>query len=101
LTRTPVRAIIEHVFGIYVRRRLAFVLVLVTLVLGGLRFAASSSGAGPAVRYDVVPGDTLWSIAASHYDGDPRAEIDSIRSANHLQTDLIVPGQVLLLPAGA
>ena len=88
-------------FDLYVRRRLAFLLVLAALVIGGLRFAASSSGAGPAVRYDVVPGDTLWSIAAAHYDGDPRAEIDAIRSTNHLQTDLIVPGQVLLLPADA
>ena len=86
-------------FDVYLRRRLSFVLLLATLVVGSLHFAAPSSGAGPALRYYVVPGDTLWTIASSSYHGDPRGAIDAIRSANHLHSDLLLPGQVLLLPA--
>jgi LysM repeat protein len=86
-------------FDVYLRRRLAFVLVLLLLVLGGLRFASPSSGAAPAVRYTVQTGDTLWGIASERYGGDPRGGVDAIRSANRLDDASIRPGEVLLLPS--
>ncbi len=87
-------------FDVYLRRRLAFVLVLLVLVVSGLRFAAPSSGAAPPVRYTVQAGDTLWGIASDRYGGDPRAGVDAIRSANRLGDASIRPGELLLLPAG-
>jgi LysM repeat protein len=61
--------------------------------------ARASHGAGPEVRYTVKQGDTLWSIAVSHYAGDPRDAIYRIDRRNHLGRSLIVPGQRLVLPS--
>jgi LysM repeat protein len=75
------------------------ILMLVTLALIAWAFVArASQGAGPAVHYTVKPGDTLWSIAASRYAGDPRDAIYRIERRNHLGGAVIVPGQKLLLP---
>lgn len=60
--------------------------------------ARASEGAGPGLRYTVRPGDTLWSIAASHYGGDPRDAIYRIDRRNHLDGSLLQPGQSLVLP---
>jgi nucleoid-associated protein YgaU len=88
-------------FDVYLRRRLTFIALLAALLVGGLQFATPSSGAGRATNYTVQPGDTLWSIASSHYGGDPRDGIASIESANHLPTDAVYAGDVLVLPPGA
>jgi nucleoid-associated protein YgaU len=61
--------------------------------------ARASHGAGAELRYTVKPGDTLWSIASSHYAGDPRDAIYRIGRRNHLGGSLIVPGQRLVLPS--
>jgi LysM repeat protein len=57
-------------------------------------------GSGPATsdRVVVAPGDTVWSIAAAHYRGDPRPHVEAILQANRLQTPLLRPGQALQLP---
>ena len=75
------------------------ILMLAALVLiAWAMVARASQGAGPTVRYTVKPGDTLWSIAALHYAGDPRDAIYRIDQKNHLHGSVIVPGQALLLP---
>jgi len=51
--------------------------------------------------YVVRPGDTLWSIAARLRDGDPRPLVDAIQRANGVDPGALVPGQALLIPAGA
>jgi LysM repeat protein len=61
--------------------------------------ARASHGAGPEQRYTVHPGDTLWSIAVSHYAGDPRDAIFRIGRRNHLAGSVLVPGQRLVLPS--
>jgi LysM repeat protein len=61
-------------------------------------FARSSSATGPERRYVVRPADTLWSIAASHYAGDPRAGVWELQQRNGLHGTTIAPGQVLVLP---
>jgi LysM repeat protein len=58
----------------------------------------TSSGAGPARVYTVRAGDTLWSIAARSYGGDPRAGIWKIRDRNALGDAPLVPGERLVLP---
>jgi LysM repeat protein len=76
--------------------RLAVLSLLIALVVG---LAARPSGsAGRPVSYVVKPTDTLWSIAAKHYAGDPREGIWELQRRNHLQGTTLVPGQRLVLP---
>jgi nucleoid-associated protein YgaU len=71
----------------------AFVLALAVAVS-----ARTSDSAGPEQRYVVRPYDTLWSIATSHYSGDPREAVWRIEQRNDLSGAMITPGQVLRLP---
>jgi LysM domain len=75
-------------------------LLLVTLVaVTAWALLARDSGAGGEARaYRVQVGDTLWSIAASSYHGDPREGVWKLRESNHLAGTTIAPGQVLRLP---
>ena len=76
------------------------VLLIAALALIAWAFLARAShGAGPTVHYTVKPGDTLWSIAATHYAGDPRDAIYRIDRRNHLGGSVIVPGERLVLPS--
>lgn len=64
-----------------------------------LAHAVPSSGAGHPRHHRVQAGETLWGIASTDYpDSDPRAAVDRIEQANHLNSASIAPGQVLLLP---
>jgi nucleoid-associated protein YgaU len=71
----------------------AFALALVVAVS-----ARTSDSAGPEQRYVVKRYDTLWSIATSHYAGDPREAVWRIERRNDLTGSTITPGQVLRLP---
>jgi LysM repeat protein len=76
--------------------RLAILTLLVAFVVG---LAAHPSGsAGKPVGYVVQPTDTLWTIAAKHYAGDPREGIWELQQRNHLHDTTLVPGQRLVLP---
>ena len=71
----------------------ALVAVLVWAVL------ARDTGAGPTPHvHRVKPGETLWSIAAARYGGDPRAGVWKLQRANGLSGATIVPGQRLRVP---
>jgi LysM repeat protein len=70
---------------------------LVAVVLWGV-VAHSSSGSPGERAYVVQRGDTLWSIAAGSYGGDPRAAVWRIRQRNGLEGSSISPGQRLVLP---
>ena len=72
-------------------------LAVSALVIWGV-VARASSGAGPEHLYVVKPHDTLWSIAARTYGGDPRAGIWKLEQANHLAGATIVPGERLRVP---
>ena len=77
------------------------ILLLAALGLIAWAFLArASQGAGPTIRYTVKPGDTLWTIAARRYAGDPRDAIYRIVQRNHLPSSVIVPGERLVLPSG-
>jgi nucleoid-associated protein YgaU len=71
----------------------AFALALVVAVT-----ARTSDSAGPEERYVVKRYDTLWSIATTHYAGDPRDAVWQIQERNRLPGSTIAPGQVLQLP---
>jgi len=77
--------------------------VLFLLIVGvALGAARPTSGAAPETRsgreYVVHAGDTLWAIAASRYEGDPREAIWRIMERNGLETSALQPGDVLKLP---
>jgi len=73
-------------------------LLAMTVLLLWALFANDSGASRPAARYTVHAGDTLWSIAANRYGGDPREGIWRIEHANSLTRGSLVVGQQLLLP---
>ena len=73
-------------------------IVVLIATVGWAVFARGSSGAGKPEHYVVKRTDTLWSIAASRYGGDPRDGVWKLEQANHLAGATIVPGERLLLP---
>jgi LysM repeat protein len=75
------------------------ILIAALALIAWAALARASHGAGPEQRYTVRPGDTLWSIAATHYAGDPRDAIYRIDHRNHLAGSVLVPGQRLVLPS--
>ena len=81
----------EHMFG-------RVLLVLTVAVVAWALFARDSDAGGSARSYRVEPGDTLWSIAAASYGGDPRDGVWKLRQRNHLSGTTIGPGQILRLP---
>ena len=78
------------------------VALMVVLLPGAWRAMATAQVEGPAtVAVTVQPGDTLWGIAAAIDPGaDPRALIAEIRELNAMTQSGLVPGQVLVVPAG-
>jgi hypothetical protein len=79
--------------------RLLPLLALVLLLAGlALSQARPTSGAGAEGRYVVRSGDTLWELAVSRYEGDPREAIWRIKERNGLETSALAPGMVLALP---
>lgn len=74
-------------------------LVAVAVLLLWALFAGESGAGGPEQRYRVQPGDTLWSIAARTFAGDPREGVWELRRRNGLTSTTIAPGQVLVLPS--
>jgi LysM repeat protein len=79
----------------------ARIAILVSVAAFGVAVVArQSTGAGPVHTYVVKSGDTLWSIALSHYGGDPREAVWNIERENRLRSATILPGQRIVLPGG-
>jgi LysM repeat protein len=74
------------------------VVVIALLTVAVAWGARRSDGAGGEHIYVVRAGDTLWTIAASHYAGDPRQGIWELQDRNHLAGTVIQPGERLVLP---
>ena len=76
------------------------VLLLAAVLL--LATARLAYGGGPTrlETHVVEPGQTVWSIAAARYGGDPRPRVDEILRLNHMTAPDLTPGQTLRIPAG-
>jgi LysM repeat protein len=77
--------------------RIALIVLVATFLAWSL-MTRTVDGAGPRQVYVVKPGDTLWSIAASRYAGDPREGVWKLQRTNHLAGTTLTPGQALTLP---
>jgi LysM repeat protein len=89
----------RHVYPRPQRRRgWGRILVLTAALLLATGRLAYGSGPAHSDRVVVAPGDTIWSIASTHYRGDPRPHVEAILVANRLATPLLRPGQALQLP---
>jgi len=74
------------------------VLVVLVAVLVWAVLARDTGAGGTPQVHRVQAGETLWSIAAARYGGDPRAGVWKLQQANRLDGATIVPGQRLLVP---
>ncbi len=84
-------------------RRLLIVLVFVSLFLGAASIASAQGATpdtqaalGPTTTYCVQYGDTLYSIAKRY-----NTTVEAIKNVNNLPSDLIYPGQCLIIPLNA
>jgi len=82
-------------------------LVAVIFILFGLLLSTGTTRAGAdeyvITSYESVqlmPGDTLWSLAESHKLStmDTRAYIQTVKQINHLQSSELISGEYLVLP---
>ena len=79
---------------------LRIVLVVLAVSLLWALFAGETGASGPERQYRVKPGDTLWSIAERTFAGRSHAKgCGSSASGTSSSSAVIVPGQVLVLPA--
>jgi LysM repeat protein len=79
--------------------RLAAMLGLVVAVSVSLAVVAHGGTAPVYTKVVVQPGDTIWSIAATHYPSDDvRARVDDIERANGMSGPRIEAGETLRLP---
>ena len=62
--------------------------------------AYSEQGAIEVVNYTVRPGDTLWSYAQdiTPTGSDVSQRVDEIMQLNHLDSPMLHPGQVIVVP---
>ena len=72
-----------------------FAVIVGLLALAVAYSARSSISAGHEQSYVVRYGDTLWSIAASHYGGDTREAIWNLQDRNHLHGTHGAPGPAI------
>jgi hypothetical protein len=92
----PRRRLVRRFGG---RLRGAVLPALLGLLLMAAAGITSGGAASPAQHVTVRAGDTLWSVARSHYPGaDVQDRVAAIERANHLGGARLSPGQELILP---
>jgi nucleoid-associated protein YgaU len=82
----------------FVKSHIWVLAIAVLIAVFALSTARPSAGASGELRHVVQPGETLWTIAASRYAGDPRKAIWRIEERNGVDGAALQPGTVLYLP---
>ena len=80
---------------------IGFALALVASLSVFGRGVGSAEAVDPAAAQIVVvqPGQTLWSIARDlDPSADPRSVIEALKEVNHLEGQVVRPGQALTVP---
>ena len=85
--------------GVRLGWRAALAVLIVAVTGFGMALAVHGGTPTPDSTVVVQQGDTLWSIATSHYPGDDvRERVQDIEAANGLQGPQIEAGETLRLP---
>ena len=74
--------------------------LLVAVAVAALYAGTRAEAGQPYGSYTVAPGDTLWSVATTHYppSEDPRAAVEAVREVNGIEGYRIRPGERLEIP---
>ncbi len=95
LTRRGYTAVLVAVVGAVLALALVVLRIPGAGALGEVRPAPVAAGVSVVVQ----AGDSLWGIAESvRPEDDPRAVVEQIQRANGLRSNVIQPGQVLVVP---
>lgn len=80
--------------------KIILIVMIFSAILIPKGYRAKGNNTVKYTKIIVYPGDTLWSIAAEHNDNksDIRKLIYKIRTANNLESAIIMPGQELVIP---
>jgi LysM repeat protein len=80
-------------------RALSVLALAIGLSLAGISGSVATSSDSVALEYLTVgQGDTLWSLAQEHAEGDPRDWIAQVVTINALSSSELTPGQQIALP---
>jgi LysM repeat protein len=81
-------------------KALLIVLIISVILIPVTGYKVKGNNTVKYAKVIVYPGDTLWSIASNHNESnsDIRKIIHKIRTANNLDTAVIMPGQELVIP---
>jgi LysM repeat protein len=80
-------------------RALSVLALAIGLSLAGISGSVATSSDPVTLEYlTVAQGDTLWSLAQEHAEGDPRDWIAQVVTINALASSELTPGQQIALP---
>lgn len=81
-------------------RFVLIIIIISSILIPVTGYKAKGNNTVKYIKVTVYPGDTLWSIASEHNESksDIRKVVHNIRTANKLDSAVIVPGQELVIP---
>ncbi|MEY3972073.1 MAG: hypothetical protein RLY84_466 [Actinomycetota bacterium] len=80
-------------------RALSVLALAIGLSLAGISGSVATSSDPVALEFLTVgQGDTLWSLAQEHAEGDPRDWIAQVVTINAFSSSELTPGQQIALP---
>lgn len=80
--------------------KILIIVFISILLITTFHFESIGSTETELIEVKIVKGDTLWKIAARHYDKntDLRKKIFEIKKVNELESAMLKPGQIIKIP---